>query len=103
MEISDEAKISLETIKAFIQKNRDIDLSPFLKNIVKDYLKKEQEIIMITAFFGKIYDELYYDIIIKNIKVHKSVFRMLEALACPEHSKTDTQWTNLINKIMKKK
>ena len=103
METSDEAKLTLETIQTFIRNNQDIDVSRFLRDIVRNYLRQEQEINKITTFFSKIYDELYYDIIIKKIKVRRNVSRTLESLACPRYSRTDTQWTILIKKILRKK
>ena len=69
-----------------------------IRQIIHNFLKKEEEITKITTFFSKIYDKLYYDVLFKNIKIEKKTFRILENLASPTYSKTEEEWKTILHK-----
>ena len=103
MKTTDDVKSTIGMIRAFTQERPHADLSGFLQNIIIRHLQKEKDIARITSFFGKIYDELYYDILFKNIRVEKRVIRLLETLAGPSYSKTESQRRELFEKNSKKR
>jgi N-acetylmuramic acid 6-phosphate (MurNAc-6-P) etherase len=103
MKTTDDVKKTLITIASFTQEHPRADISGLLQDIIIHYIQKEKDIVKIITFFGKIYDELYYDIIFQNIKVEKRVARLLENLAGPSYSKTENQRKEFLEKTTKMK
>ncbi|MCX6823021.1 MAG: hypothetical protein NTX91_03405 [candidate division SR1 bacterium] len=87
-----------ESVSRFINDHKHGDISPMIKQIIHNFLRREKEIAKITIFFSKIYDKLYYDVLFKNIKIEKKTFRILENLASPTYSKTEEEWENILHK-----
>ena len=77
------------------------DLSGLVKDIIKKKVNETKDLNILNKFFSELYDDLYYDIIFKKIKIDKRTSRMLESLAMPLDRKTDDERKELISKITK--
>lgn len=93
--INKEAAINL------LRKQSNKDLSILMKDIMKSKIGNTKDMWEINKFFSELYDDLYYDIIFKKIKIDKRISRILESLAMPLDRKTDNEWKNIIDKILK--
>ena len=94
-------KNNKEDVIDLLKKKSSEDISGLMKNIMKNKLEKIKNLWEVNKFFSELYDDLYYDIIFKKIKINKSTCRLLENLAMPVDRKTDNEWKKLINKILK--
>lgn len=94
-------KTDKQEIIDLLKKQSNKDLSELMKDIMKSKIEKAKDIWEVNKFFSELYDELYYDIIFKKIKIDKKTSRILENLAMPLDRKTDNEWNDLIKKISK--
>ena len=90
-----------QEIMDMIRNQSNKDLSILMKDIMKNKIEKNKDIEDVNKFFSELYDELYYDIIFKKIKIDKKTSRLLESLAMPIYKKSDKERQELIKKIKK--
>ena len=88
-----------QEVMAMLKKQSNKDISGLMKDIMKDKIEKTKDLSEVNKFFSELYDDLYYDIIFKKIKIDKRTSRLLEDLAMPIDRKTDKGWENIVNKI----
>ena len=84
-----------------LKKQSNKDLSILMKDIMKSKIEKTKDMWEINKFFSELYDDLYYDIIFKKIKIDKKTSRILESLAMPLDRKTDNERKDIIKKLRK--
>ncbi len=96
-----EIKADRQEVLDMIKNQSNKDLSNLIKDIMKDKIEKTKNIEEINKFFSELYDELYYDIIFKNIKIDKKTSRLLEGLAMPTYKKSEKEWQEVFKKIKK--
>ncbi|HCB51433.1 TPA: hypothetical protein DEP21_02550 [Patescibacteria group bacterium] len=72
-----------------------------IKQVVRKYFYKQGNLIEMYTFFSLLHDELYYDILKKNIKLEKKTIRLLELLASPIHEYAPHLQKTLLQKILK--
>jgi hypothetical protein len=85
------------------QKRGEKDLSKFLLQIIKKYIKEQKDIKVANAFFIELYDMIYQYIVLDKVKIVKKVVRMLEELALPIKYVGEEKWRENIKKIRKVK
>jgi hypothetical protein len=90
-----------ENVLDILRKHSDKDLSVLIKDIMRNKLEKTKDLWEINEFFNTLYDDLYYDIIFKKIKIDKRTSRLLESLAMPIDRKSDEEWQEIIKKILR--
>ncbi|MEI8253136.1 MAG: hypothetical protein WCG25_05310 [bacterium] len=88
-----------QEVMAMLKKQSNKDISGLMKDIMKDKIEKTKDLSEVNKFFSELYDDLYYDIIFKKIKIDKRTSRLLEDLAMPIDRKTDKGWQDLLDKI----
>jgi len=94
-------KTDKQEVIDLLKRQSNKDLSELMKDIMKSKIEKAKDIWEVNKFFSELYDELYYDIIFKKIKIDKRTSRILENLAMPLDRKSDNEWKDLIKKISK--
>lgn len=92
---------SIESIKSFVLHHYGEDVSDTIAKTIKAYLIREKEIPAICEFFDMMYDQLYYEIIFKKVKIRKKIARQLEKLAGPLYIRTVQQRESIIQKAKK--
>lgn len=88
-----------QEVMAMLKKQSNKDISGLMKDIMKDKIEKTKDLSEVNKFFSELYDDLYYDIIFKKIKIDKRTSRLLEDLAMPIDRKSDKGWQDLLDKI----
>jgi len=78
-----------------------IGSSKDLMRFISTNIKHPTDILHWGSFFSQLYDEIYYELALKRIKVQKKVLRIVEFLALPIEKHSEKELILCCNQIKK--
>jgi hypothetical protein len=83
-----------------IKNSKENGTTTLLQELIKQKIKELQDIPKLHLFITQIYENLYYDIIFKNINITKKTVRHLESLTTPLTDISVADWKRELGKFI---